>query len=162
MCSRGKDTAESVCVLQASSHTRHVMLLTLSLVTGESEPGMDALAQTARAGPHGGHSRHGRAEITLHAWISPEEAAVYLVQGHGDRKVDRRGFRCQGHMDARPWKHCKRYGHNLRVGRDEATDCSWARPILPASCPLCSEDSRNKVVSFIWETWEAAWHCVLY
>lgn len=41
-----------------------------------------------------------RAEITLHAWISPEEAAVYLVQGHGDRNVDRRGLRCRGHMDA--------------------------------------------------------------
>lgn len=52
----------------------------------------------------------------VHAWISPEEAAVHLVQGCGDRRVeggietwksipkegDKRGFRCHGRTNARP------------------------------------------------------------
>lgn len=113
----------SLCSSGLVSHPACNALNTVSVVTGGSEPG------SSRA--HGGHSCCGHAGIMLHAWMSPEEAAVYLVQGHGDRKVDRRGFRCHGRMDARPWKHCKRRGHNLRVGRDRAS--SRARPILLAS-----------------------------
>lgn len=126
----------SMCSSDLVSHPACNALNAVSVVTGGSEPG------TSRA--HGGHSCHRRAGLMLHAWMSPEEAAVYLVQGHGDRKVDRRGFRCHGHMDARPWKHCKRCRHNLRVGRDEAVAISRARPILLASCPLCSEGSRKQ------------------
>lgn len=49
----------------------------------------------------------------------------------------------------------------MRVGRDEAMDCSQASLILLDRVHCVLRAAGNKVVSFFWEAWKTARHCVL-